>query len=308
MKKLIVVLAAIAILSAMVVPTMAAGTAPKAYADAKNGDLLYTVDFRADNGVIDFGVLADSKAGELFTYTPSADGTALDVKGVGTGTAGCLWGGTIDSLVTGKGTIYTMTYQATTRGNQGTNNSVGVGGYFSGGNGASMLNFYSNYNTEQDGNTSMRRGVLQAGSTKINDASYTYFNTLSKNVNVDKDGYVTCMVVFDGKNAAISAYVLAEGATDQNKAESWILVATQVMIPTDGCMGFGLYTYYPKNIDATIKNVKFYKGMLTSNPLADEEANQPTPPAPTADGFASVSVLFGLLSAAAITVMIKRKK
>ena len=172
-----------------------------------------------------------------------------------------------------------------------------------------MLNFYSNYNTtDQNGSTSMRRGVLQAGSAKINDSPYTYYDNLSKKVNVDQDGYLTCMVVFDGKNAALSAYVLAEGATDHNNAESWLLVATQVMVPTDGCMGFGLYTYYPKNIDATIKNVNIYKGMLTSNPLADEEATQPEPPAPTADNFAGVSVAFALLSATAITLIIKRKK
>ena len=282
MKKLIVILAAIAIMAAMVIPGLAAGSAPKAYETAAEGELLYTVDFRADNGVINFDVLAGSKAAELFDYIPSADGTALTIKGKAgkTGTAGCLWGGAIETLTTGKDIVYTMTYQVSSHGDQGKNNSIGVGGYFSTSDGATMLNFYSNYNTQdENGSTTMRRGVLQAGSEKINSAEYTMFSDLSKNINIDQDGFVTCMVIFDGKNAAISAYILAEGATDLSSPDSWLHVATQLMIPTSGTMGFGLYSYYAKNVNATIKNVNYYKGTLADVSSDNGEATEPTEPA-----------------------------
>jgi len=284
MKKLIVTLMILAILSVVMVPAMAAeNSAVKDYASAADGDLLYTVDFSGKDGVIKFGNLGESTSSDYFSYTPSADGTSLTVKGAKEkGEMGCLWGGTIRQLEATANTTYTMTFKVTVHGEAGLNNSVGVGGYFfnkSGGEDTRALNFYGNWNTSEKGEIYMRRGVLQLNASKYNGASYTQYTTLKDAYEVDKDGYLTAMLVFDGPTMSYTAYLRTEGAGDGSAASDWVKIAEDVYVPTNDCLGFVVYSYYITTVHATIKDVNIYKGKLFSEPVVPE--TEPPTEAPT---------------------------
>lgn len=275
MKKLIVTLITLAILSVLAVPALATeNSAVKDYDAAADGELLYTVDFTGNDGVISLGSLGEWDSTEYFSYTPSADGSALTVKGAQEkGEKGCLWGGAIKQLEADATTVYTMTFKVTVHGEVGLNNSVGVGGYyFSCDEGSSVraLNYYGNWNTSENGETYMRRGVLQLNNAKLNGAAYTMYDTLLDSYEVDEDGFITAMLVFDGPTMTYSAYLRTANAGDGSAASDWVKVTQDVYVPTQDCMGFIVYSYYIKTVHATIKDVNIYKGKLFAEPVAPE--------------------------------------
>ena len=275
MKKLIAALLAIAIVCSFAVPVMAdEPTSPvKDYATANNGDLLYTVDFSGKDGVMQFDNLGDSEATKYFSYTPSDDGKSLSVQGkVGTGKEkGTFWGGLIPSLKADMTTVYTLTYKVKMNGEAGKNNSIGVGSYFvscEANTGMRSYNLYGNYSTVgAGGDTSMRRSSLSINSTK--QADYVMWSTLPA-YEVDADGFVTTMLVYDGTSLTLSAYIRAEGAGDGSKDTDWVKVEDLTYVPGDDCMGFLLYAYYIESVDAVVKDVNIYKGKIyTESTLKD---------------------------------------
>lgn len=290
MKRLIVILLTIAIACSFAVPAMAdEPTSPvKDYATANDGDLLYTIDFSGKDGVMQFGNLGDTEATKYFSYTPSEDGKSLHVQGIPESgkQIGTYWGGVIPSLKADMTTTYTLTYKVKMNGNVGKDNSVGVGSYFISGKTDSTMsnyNLYGNYSTKNEsGDTSMRRSSLSINSTK--QADYVMWNTLPA-YEVDADGYVTAMLVYEGSALNLSAYIRAEGAGDGTKASDWIKLEDLIYVPSDDCMGFLVYTYYIKSVDAVIKDVNIYKGMIFNSdaPPATEPTEPETKPttAPT---------------------------
>ena len=78
MKKLIITLLALAVLFSLAVPAMAASPV-KDYASAKDGDLLYTVNFKGDEAFTPATVTGF----KYFDITPSADGSSIEFKGNG---------------------------------------------------------------------------------------------------------------------------------------------------------------------------------------------------------------------------------
>ena len=334
MKKLILAFLLIAILCTFMMPVMAEETSPvKSYDSAANGELLYTVDFSGKDGVMQFASQTTAST-DLFTYTPSEDGKAVHVTGApeAKGEAASHWYAMIPSLKGDLTTVYTMTYKVTVTGDTGTDNSVGVGGLFVDKSTTGYLNFYSSYNTPGE---SYRRGVLQQGSAKIADRAYTGFNTLSGKYDIDDQGYMTIMTVFDSREQTFYAYLLAEGATDYTQEASWIEVTHVRYSPGEDCMGFALYTYRPLKIDATIRDVNIYKGMLFKDPFDANEPTEapteapttpakPTVGAPTVDNTPStetpaqnndpmVGIIIGVVAgvaviAAVVIVVLKKKK
>ena len=283
MKKLLVTLIVLAILSVMMVPAMATETAAvKDYASAAEGELLYTVDFSGKDNVITYGSIGGTNATKYFSYTPSDDGKSLTVKGAqDKGQAGTLWGGTIPSLEANMDTVYTMTYKVKSNGAVGTNNSVGVGGYYMNkiiDDTASVYNLYGNYTTKGDGDDiSMRRSALSFNNTKI--SSYVMWNTLPA-YEVDAEGFVTAMITFDGPSMMMTAYLKAENAGDGSAASDWVKVEEQVLVPTNSdCMGFVVYAYYITDVDSVIKDVNIYKGKIFAEPVVPE--TEPPTEAPT---------------------------
>ncbi|MBE6976655.1 MAG: hypothetical protein E7439_05615 [Ruminococcaceae bacterium] len=280
MKKLLLTLLALAMLCSLALPAMADEASPvKSYADAENGELLYTVDFTGKDGVLEFSNLGATNATKYFSYTPSADGSSLTVTGnLESGKEiGTYWGATIPSLKADLTTVYTMTYKAKANGDAGQNNSIGVGGYFVNGyTDDSMRNYnlYGNYATKDAaGNISTRRSSLSINNQKQN--GYTMWNTLDA-YEVDSEGFVSVMLVYDGAALNMSAYLRAEGAGDGSKQSDWVKVEDLVYVPADDCMGFMIYAYYIQEVNATVKDVNIYKGLIYEPAEEEPPATEPT--------------------------------
>lgn len=281
MKKLIVALLTIAIVCSFAVSAMADEPASpvKDYAAANDGDLLYTVDFSGKDGVMQFGNLGGTEATKYFSYTPSEDGKSLHVQGIKESgkEIGTYWGGVIPSLKADMTTTYTLTYKVKMNGDVGKNNSVGVGSYFVSSNtdnSMSNYNLYGNYSTKSaSGDISMRRSALSINNSK--QADYTMWETLPA-YEVDTDGFVTTMLVYEGSALSLTAYIRAEGAGDGSKASDWVKVEELIYVPGEDCMGFLVYAYYIQDVDAEIKDVNIYKGKIFA-PDAPP-ATEPTEP------------------------------
>lgn len=241
--------------------------------------LVYTVDFRGD---ATFSPVALGTAGDNFDFTPSADGSALTIKGKETGTDKTrnFWGGTFAGLTADTTTIYTMVYAVKANGNAGKNNSVGIGGWIVDGkvelykdsSNKDNIDFYNNYSNhnEVDKNASAeeRRAALSLGCAKIGD--YKMFNTLAA-YEEDAEGFVTMKVVYDGYNRTFVSYILSDNKTGEND-EDWIKIEEQSMTMNlaPDAFGFMIYAHY-NCIDTTIKNVRVYKQVVEA-----DEVEMPT--------------------------------
>ncbi len=242
-------------------------------ADATSGpQLVYTVDFRGNDGK--FAPAPVGAAGDSYEFTPSADGTELTVKGKAGGANETVnfWGGTIKDLAANKETRYTMIYQVRANGTAGTSNSIGIGGWISEGK-VDAANFYNTYSSHNsvDGNgatnarakLSLRHGGLHSNYVQFSDKG-TYAQ--------DADGFMTLKMVFDGSTKEFVGYFLADGKTGEN-ASDWIEWNKQLIsVKENDCMGFMLYLYRTAT-DTTVRNVKIYKEAVTP----PTETNPATP-------------------------------
>lgn len=281
MKKLIVALLALAIICSLAVASVAADpTSPvKDYATAEEGELLYAFDFSGKDGVLQLGNIGGKHADEYFYYIPSEDGTSLTVYGredASEDVYTAYYGATIPSLEANFSTTYTMTYKIAMHGDMGLNNSSGVGAYFVScetGESMSAYHLYGNYTTKNGfGDSSMRRSSLSINNMK--QADYVQWNTLDA-YEVDADGYVTAMLVYEGSSLTLTAYIRADGAGDGSLLSDWIKVEELTYVPADDCMGFFMYSYYVTDVNVTVKDAKLYKGKIFSEAKPEPET-QPT--------------------------------
>ena len=321
MKKILVTLLALVMLCAIALPVMADESPVKSYDSAKDGDLLYAIDFSGKDGVLEFANAGGMEADKYFTFTPSADGSSMAIKGIPGSDDDNMYtgyyGAMISDLKTTPATVYTMTYKVKMNGTAGKNNSIGVGGYFPGGGTARSYHLYGNFNTVGANNdTSMRRTSLSINNGKL--ADYVMWNTLPA-YEIDSDGYSTIMLVYDGGNAKVYAYLRAQGAGDGSKESDWIkleeckLKVDDNWQDTYGNMGVFVYSYYVDSVDAIVKDAKIYKGNLIGStvsvsPVAPNVAETPTPPASTADTFSALPIALMVLSGAAVAVLVSKKK
>jgi hypothetical protein len=140
----------------------------------------------------------------------------------------------------------------------------------------SVYHLYGNYCTKAPGNDiSMRRSSLSINNMK--QAEYVQWNTLDA-YQVDADGFVTAMLVYEGSAMTMTAYILAEGAGDGSKESDWIKVEQLTYVPADDRMGFMMYAYYINTVDVTVKNVNLYKGKIFTMdaPPETEPTEEPT--------------------------------
>ena len=122
----------------------------------------------------------------------------------------------------------------------------------------------------------MRRSSLSINNIKQND--YVQWSTLAP-YEVDADGFVTAMLVYDGTSLTLSAYLRAEGAGDGSQESDWVLVEELTYVPGGSdCMGFMMYVYYVDTVNVIVKDAKLYKGKL----FASEEPTTPPTEEPTA--------------------------
>ncbi len=282
MKKIIVAILVLVMILSLATPMVGAVNV----ADAKDGDLLYTVDFRGDDTFKPDHLSASSK--KMVVYTPSDDGTTLNIKGQPDQgeSGGNYWGGIFEGITLGREGAYTMVYKVRANGTAGKNNSVGVGAVIIDKfikQDSMFFNNYGNYNTQgEGGDVSMRRSSLSKGGNKIVKADgtdYIMWDSIGKFA-VDADGFVTCMVEYDATNKEMSSYVMAEGAGDGTKESDWIKLETQTMQTNmvDDAIGLKLYICYTV-VDTDLKDVQLYKGFRFEHPVETEPVE--TKPAAT---------------------------
>jgi len=280
MKKIITVLLAVTLLlAAFLVPTSAAGSA-KDYDSAKNGDLLYTVNFNGDDVFLPF----ERGPKNIMTYTPSADGTALTIKGKASeADHDSYWGAYAEGLTVNDKTIFSIKYQvnATASIASGTtNNSVGVGGLllFEGAMSASNPRLFHHYSRHNSVDITKQRSIIYTEKGKMQ-PNYIMWNDLPKAVMEDAEAYITMMTVYDLSRAEMNTYFLATDNTWQHVEKQTLALTADDYY--DANMGFMCYAYY-NVIDTTIKNVEFYKGNLTDLSIMPE-GYVPTTEAPTTE-------------------------
>jgi hypothetical protein len=320
MKKLIVSLLALAVLFTLAVPAMAASPV-KDYASAKDGDLLYTVNFNGDEAFTPKTVTGF----KYFDITPSTDGSAIEFKGnsfydvdgsnyvAGDGkNQGSIWGAAITGLTADATTKYTMTYQiwmnetdggANTYG--GKNCYIGIGGMYEG-TAKKWISFTSNYFTATAENRafSLRRnsGVLEKGTENEKSGVFDAALTPVK----DAEGYVTVRMTFDGTTGTVTAYILTKG-TGANDSDWTKLIDAAYNVEANSSMAFAAYAQ-SASTHAKIKNVKYFKGLVTGVAASSTPETPVTPPAPTGDVFSALPVALLVLSGAAIAVVLKKKE
>ena len=289
MKKIIAIVMIALMLLAVLAPAASATTSPvKKYADAKAGELLYTVDFRGNDGAITLGSAggANDKGHMDYTVIDNGAGVQIKAKSTAVDSQASLWGGIIKDLEATNQTIYSMVYKAKAEGEWATeddakNNSVGVGGWVvseaafqtTGG----IYNVYANHNTKVttggvaadsvNQRTALSNGTSKIGASEQPDKGYVFTKNMPA-IDVDADGYVTALVVYNGTTKKFANYYLKAGATNLNAEASWLKFDEREMTAAlDGTntnyMCFWTYTFY-KNINTTIKNVQYYKEYLWS--------------------------------------------
>ena len=285
MKKIItVLLAATLLLAAFLVPTSAAGSA-KDYDSAKNGDLLYKVNFTGDDVFLPF----ERGHKNIMTYTVSADGSAVTIKGKASESDyDSYWGGYIEGLTVNDKTLFTVKYQvnatATTAAGI-TNNSVGVGGLLlsEGAMSASNPRLFHHYSRHNSVEIDKQRSIFYTEKGKMQQ-NYIMWNDLPKAVAEDADAYITMMIVYDLSRAELNAYFLATDNTWQHIEKQTLALTADDYY--DANMGFMCYAYY-NVIDTTVKNVEFYKGNLLDLSIMPEgyvpETEAPVTEAPVTE-------------------------
>ena len=304
MKKLLALVLCALMVVSMVVSASAATIntvkPAKTYAAAKDGDLLYTANFKNDG----FGALNDATK---HTYTASADGSSVTIKGT-TDKVASWWGIKVDGLTASNGEKYTVTYKVKANGTGGKNNSIGIGALYSGvtenGTYQKFYNAYGNHNTVDDkGSTADRRSCLELQATKIGD-----YNTDVKNPDVDKDGFVSMKQELDIAGKKIRSYMLAGG--------KWTLILEKDFtdfVADKAFMGFSSYAYYGV-VDSTVKDYKIYKGIgLTDAQLNPVVTTAATTKAPASAGssaatFDAAVVLAVVASMAGAGAVVSKKR
>ena len=237
--------------------------------------LVYTVDFRGTDGI--FAPAPVGAAGDSYTFTPSADGTALTIKGKDDGANETLnfWGGTFKDLTANTKTLYTMVYQVKANGTAGNSNSIGIGGWVLDGNvsAAQFYNAYSSHNAvDGSGSKENQRAGLALRHGRVGD--YKYFKDYGAYAE-DADGFMTMKLEFDGANQRFSGFILANGKTGE-KAEDWIQYDSQKMSLDDTDDNFGFMVYlFRIATDTTVKNVKIYKQDV--EPPVVDDSKEATP-------------------------------
>ena len=270
----------------------------KEYAAAKDGDVLYTANFK------------DPAYGSLFegttaTLTPSSDGTSVTFKGTGSSNVHSWLGVKLESLGAANGEKYTVTYKVKTNGTAGKNNSIGVGGLWAGTGDDKFYHAYGNYNTVDDkGNTADRRIVLRlAGSNKGD------YNTDVKNPDIDKDGFVTAKQEIDTAAKTITIYMMIGGKWFKAVEKNYTEIDT-----AKACMAFAVYVWYTV-VDTTVKDFKIYKGIgltdaqLNPKPVETTAATSKAPTTkPASPATFDGAVALTAVAAAALSGVVVSKK
>jgi len=264
MRKFFTMLLCAVLTVSLMIPAAAADV--KAYADAADGELLYTADF-SDPA---YGVLVE---GNVMNYEVSDGGSTVTLTAKEAVDEYNYWGIKLDKLGAAGTEKYTLTYKVRANGEIGKNNSIGVGALWGGAEtvhrGEDLYYIlYGNHNTmDEAGAVDMRRNAIGYGPLKIADYIMT------PEIDTDEDDFVTMKMEIDADAKTIRSYAMIEG--DWEKLDEQVYSISTA----DACACIAIYSYYGV-VDSTVKDVKLFKG----NGLTDEQLN----PAPVVETEAEV--------------------
>ena len=270
----------------------------KEYAAAKDGDLLYTANFKD-------AAFAKLTADTTATFTPSSDGSSVTVKGTGSKDVANWWGVKLETLTAANGEKYTITYKVKSNGTIGKNNSIGVGGLWSGAANDKFYHAYGNYGTvDAKGSTADRRISISLAGSKMGD-----YNTNVKNPDMDKNGFVSVKQEVDTAAKKVRSYALIGG--------KWVQTLEKDFKDFDAkkaCMSVVIYSYYAV-VDSTVKDFKIFKGIgLTDAQLNPVETTAATTKAPATKPTAPATFDAGIIAMVAVAaslsgaVVLKKKR
>jgi hypothetical protein len=282
--------------------------APKSYASAKDGELLYHLNF---NDTAVFSPKGNDAAEKYYTYAVGDNGNSLTIRGTNKDVDG-YWGAPIKGLEVDSKSQVTMTFKVKANGTAGKNNSVGIGGWLYDATGYEFLNNYSNWNSDDGTGKFVNRAALsQGGVKKIPGSKGDNYEYNIDKAAADKDGFLSVKIEFDATKKSYSvSYIGADGkwfVDDKNTTEMALLDSKA------DSLCFMVYSYY-NVVDATIKDVKFYKGVgLTDaqlNPVVTTAATTKAPTTkPTSPAtFDAAVVLAVVASMAGAGVVVSKKR
>ncbi|MBQ8396728.1 MAG: hypothetical protein IJX53_00845 [Clostridia bacterium] len=271
MKKILAMLLMLGMIASMMVITSSAADDKlyKTMEEAKDGDLLWIVDFNAkdiyDPVYSEAGApniqIAIGDDGRSATLTPTANAAA---------SGKWFWGAPIKGLNIDNNSQYTMTFKIKAFGNTGSNNSTGAFGFrYNAAEGETTFNekclgMYGNWNSMNSDGTDIknRSALFQGASRKTN-----YANVIDE-IEADDEGFITVQIEYNVKEAEFSAsYMGKDGKWIEDETAFFIF---ESLDDTPDELVFIFYSYY-KEGNATIKDVKFFKGVnLTAAQLAAE--------------------------------------
>lgn len=333
MKKLILTLLALAVLLSLAVPAMAASPV-KSYKDAKDGELLYTVNFNGDEA---FTPEKISNSCKYFDILPSTDGSSVEFKGnkwhdaeEGKWSggepmeAGSIWAGKIAGLDADATTYYTMTYKIWMNQTDGGANThggagcwAGIGGMFRSDN-SKWYSFASNYITKTEAN---RKFSMKLNTGDMKDADGKVYGDVFAADFVpatDADGFMTIRLTYDGANKLMTAYILKSG--DGSKEADWLKLqeAPYEVNASGDSMAFA-FVSYSSATQCKVKDAKIYKGSIvtansgstgdsTTGGTAGGSSSSGDENAKTADSFACIMIAMTVLSAGAVVALTTSRK
>ncbi len=264
MKKFMVALLSLTLLVGAALPVSAADLA-----SAADGELVYTFNFNGDEN---FAPQAIKGFAENYTATVSNDGSSVTIKSkAGAEGKEGFWGGLIDGYTfakTDKHNKYAFVYKIKANGAANANNRIGVGGYskfFAGVTGESYTEVngnYGNYATDGSGSFGIfvNNLIIWKDNPSVGVTGFVKASELDKQIDVDADGFMTMMIVYEGASDKYHTYALSKGG-DVTKTDDWIYMqwANLGLKPTN-YLGFLVYVN-SNAVDTTIKDARIYKGL-----------------------------------------------
>jgi len=271
MKKFLSLLMVVMMLASMLTISTSAADSKlyKTMEEAKDGDLLWVVDFANAKNIYDpiYDTDADKNMlmtvgddGRSITMTPTADAAASGKR---------WWGGTIKGLNIDNNSQYTMTLKIKAFGDTGKNNSTGVYGFRYTSLPDEVVNIralgmYGNWNSNDAGGVDLqnRSALFRAGTNKSG-----YSNVIDT-IEPDADGFITVQIEYDVKEMEYAASYMGKDGKWIEDEQSYFIFEELDDTPDEVCFLF--YGYYNTS-QATVKDVKFFKGVnLTPDQLAQE--------------------------------------
>lgn len=272
MKKFFVALLSFIMIIGMTMP-VSANVKPTELGSAADGSLIYSFNFNGDENYSPMGMRAFAQD---YTATISEDGRSVTIKNK-TGKTGekySLWGGLLEGYTFAKTDVhnkYAFVYKIKAN-NSDDANLIGVGGFSKIWNDdyKEVCGNSGKFTTGGTGKFGLFVNTLLIWKDKpsLGVTGYVSEMDLGEEFDVDSEGFMTMMVVYEGASDKYHSYALTKGG-DVNDKDDWIYMqwANLGLQPTN-YLGFVVYVHSAAT-DVTIKDARIYKGLGYGTDPAD---------------------------------------